>query len=131
MSEPLFLTVEQVERLHKKLIDRFGGTHGLRDPLLYEGAVIHARNVHYYGQGDLFDVAAAYAFHIAQARAFLDGNKRTGMAAALAFLEINGVAVPVETDRLSGNDRHSRKARGQGPVGLAAPGTGLKIAWPD
>lgn len=100
MSEPLFLTVEQVERLHKKLIDRFGGTHGLRDPLLYEGAVIHPRNVHYYGQGDLFDVAAAYAFHIAQAQAFLDGNKRTGMAAALAFLEINGVAVPVETDRL-------------------------------
>jgi len=38
MSEPLFLTVEQVERLHEKLIDRFGGTHGLRDPLLFEGA---------------------------------------------------------------------------------------------
>jgi len=100
MSEPFFLTVEQVERLHKKLIERFGGTHGLRDPLLNEGAVIHPRNVYYYAQGDLFDVAAAYTFHIAQAQAFLDGNKRTGMAAAIAFLEINGVAVPVETDRL-------------------------------
>ena len=100
MNEPLFLTVEQVERLHKKLIDCFSGIHGLRDPLLYEGAVIHPRNVYYYAQGDLFDVAAAYAFHIAQAQAFLDGNKRTGMAAALVFLEINGVAVPVGTDRL-------------------------------
>lgn len=38
-----------------------------------------------------FDVAAAYAFHIAQAQAFLDGNKRTGMAAALAFLEKNNL----------------------------------------
>jgi len=62
--------------------------------------VIHPRNVYYYAQGDVFDVAAAYAFHIAQAQAFLDGNKRTGAAAALVFLEINGVAVPAETDRL-------------------------------
>jgi hypothetical protein len=45
LSEPRFLTVEQVERLHRKLIDRFGGTHGLRDPQLFEGAVIHPRNV--------------------------------------------------------------------------------------
>ena len=100
MSEPLFLTVKQVERLHEKLINRFGGTHGLRDPLLFEGAVIHPRNVYYYARGDLFDVAAAYAFHIAQAQAFLDGNKRSGVAAALVFLEINGVPVPAETDRL-------------------------------
>lgn len=99
MSEPLFLTVKQVERLHGKLIDRFGGTHGLRDPLLFEGA-IHPRNVYYYAHGDLCDVAAAYAFHIAQAQAFLDGNKRTGAPAALVFLEINGVPVPVETDGL-------------------------------
>ena len=100
MSDPRFLTVAQVERLHEKLINCFGGTHGLRDPLLFEGAVIHPRNVYYDAQGDLFDVAAAYAFHIAQAQAFLDGNKRTGAASALVFLEINGVKVPAETDRL-------------------------------
>ena len=100
MSEPRFLTLEQVERLQAKLIDRFGGTHGLRDPLLYEGAVIHPCNVYYYAQGDYFDVAAAYAVHIAQAQAFLDGNKRTGMAAALVFLEINGVSLPAATERL-------------------------------
>jgi hypothetical protein len=52
MSEPQFLTVEQVERLHVKLIDRFGGSQGLRDPILFEGAVIHPRNVYYYAQGD-------------------------------------------------------------------------------
>jgi hypothetical protein len=59
MSEPSFLTVDQVERLHQRLIDRFGGSHGLRDRLLFEGAVLHPRNVYCYAQGDLFDVAAA------------------------------------------------------------------------
>jgi death-on-curing protein len=99
MSEPRFLIVEQVERLQRGMIELFGGTHGLRDPVLLEGAVIHPRNVYYYAQGDIYDVAAAYAFHIAQAQAFLDGNKRTGIAAALTFLEGNGVAVPASTDR--------------------------------
>jgi death-on-curing protein len=99
MSEPRFLTIAQVERLHGKLIEVFGGTHGLRDRLLVEGAVIHPRNVYYYGRGDLFDIAAAYAFHIAQAQGFLDGNKRAGMAAALSFLEGNDVIVQASTDR--------------------------------
>jgi len=38
----------------------------------------------------VFAVAAAYAFHIAQNQAFLDGNKRTAVAAALVFLAMNG-----------------------------------------
>ena len=86
MSEPLFLSVQQVQRLHRKLIDVFGGTHGLREPGLLESAVVQPQNVYHYAGGDLFDIAAAYAFHIAQAQAFLDGNKRAGMATALAFL---------------------------------------------
>lgn len=48
-------------------------------------------NTYHYGGGDLFDVAAAYAFHIAEAQAFLDGNKRTAVAACFRFLEENGV----------------------------------------
>lgn len=100
MSAPRFLTVSQVERLHRAVIARFGGTDGLRDRQLFEGAVVHPRNVFYYGRGDVFDVAAAYAFHIAQAQAFLDGNKRTGIAAALAFLEGNGIRISSDTDAL-------------------------------
>ncbi len=61
---------------------------------------MHPLNVWFYGQGDLFDVAATYAFHIAQAQAFLDGNKRTAIAAALTFLEGNGVVVPEATATL-------------------------------
>ena len=50
-----------------------------------------AINTHYYGYGDLFDIAAAYAFHLAESQAFLDGNKRTAIASALTFLDGNGV----------------------------------------
>lgn len=42
---------------------------------------------------DLFAMAAAYAFHIAQNQPFVDGNKRTGLAAALVFLDLNGVTI--------------------------------------
>ena len=47
-------------------------------------------NTSLYGGGDLFDVAAAYAFHLAESQPFLDGNKRVGSASALAFLRLNG-----------------------------------------
>lgn len=50
-------------------------------------------NTWFYGRGDLYDVAAAYAFHIAEAQAFIDGNKRTAAAAALSFLGKNGEPV--------------------------------------
>jgi death-on-curing family protein len=74
-------------------LEQHGGQDGVRDPWALESAVIHPRNVFYYAQGDLFDVAAAYAFHLAESQAFLDGNKRTGIAVALVFLRLNGVTV--------------------------------------
>lgn len=46
----------------------------------------------------MYDIAAAYAFHIAQAQAFLDGNKRTGIASALIFLKVNGVSAHPKPD---------------------------------
>jgi death-on-curing protein len=58
---------------------------------LIESALGSAINTFFYGNGDLFDIAAAYAFHLAQAQAFIDGNKRTGIGAALLFLRGNGV----------------------------------------
>lgn len=84
MSEPLFLTFGEVETLHRLSIARFGGSSGLRDRGGAEAAVEQSKHTFYYGGGDVFDVAAAYAFHIAQAQAFLDGNKRTAIAAAFA-----------------------------------------------
>ena len=90
MSEPLFLTADEVLLLHKKSLAAFGGLEGLRDDHGFASAVEQPKQTYYYGNGDVFDVAAAYMFHLAQAQAFLDGNKRTGVGAGLLFLELNG-----------------------------------------
>ncbi len=78
-------------QLHDRALVEHGGASGVRDEGLLESAIAAARNTHLYGAGDVFDVAAAYAFHIAQAQAFIDGNKRAAMATALTFLHLNGV----------------------------------------
>jgi death on curing protein len=56
-----------------------------------ESAIAQPLNVYFYGNGDLYEIAAAYAFHIAESQAYFDGNKRTGVQAAADFLEINGI----------------------------------------
>ncbi len=99
-GEPVFLTREVIDNLHADSLALFGGSSGVRDDGLLESALGSAQNAWHYGQGDLFDVAAAYAFHIAQAQAFIDGNKRTGIAAALVFLEYNGVPSRVDDGTL-------------------------------
>ena len=100
MSEPLFLSIEQVKSLHRMALERHGGQDGIRDAATLESAVLQPCNLWLYTKGDLFELAAAYAFHLAEAQAFVDGNKRTGMGAALVFLESNGITVPEATDEL-------------------------------
>ena len=89
--EPLFVSFDQVLRVHEESLRCYGGSAGLRDEGLLRSAVGQPLNDFYYGRADLFCVAAAYAYHIAQAQAFLDGNKRTAISTALTFLEQNGV----------------------------------------
>jgi death-on-curing protein len=87
-----FLSVEDVLSLHEDAIDAWGGTHGIRDRGLLESAVGAAINVALYdAAADAYDVAAAYAYHVAQNQPFLDGNKRAGLGAAAAFLFVNGI----------------------------------------
>jgi death-on-curing protein len=97
VSEPIFFSLAQVETIHARQMARYGGNLGVRDPSGLESAVFHPQNVYFYQHGDHYDIAAAYAFHIAQAQAFVDGNKRTAMGAALAFLELNGIPTHTKT----------------------------------
>jgi len=53
-----------------------------------------------YYHADIFEMAAAYLFHIAKNHPFVDGNKRTGVVAAIVFLEINGVKVHATNEAL-------------------------------
>ena len=89
MSEPVFLEFEDVFRIHARSLAEHGGSDGVRDRGLVESALASAKNTFYYANGDLFDVAASYAFHIAESQAFLDGNKRTAVVSALVFLARN------------------------------------------
>jgi death-on-curing protein len=91
VSEPVFLSLDEVLKIHGRSLVEHGGSEGIRDLGLVESALASAKNTFYYAAGDLFDVAASYAFHLAEAQAFVDGNKRTGVAAALVFLAVNGV----------------------------------------
>ena len=89
--EPKWLTVEMVRALHAEGVASFGGSAELRDGGLLESGLERARNLHAYGDDpSLFDLAAAYCTGIVRDHPFVDGNKRTGLLAAVAFLDRNG-----------------------------------------
>lgn len=91
-KEPMFLSREEIDRLHQRSIERYGGDPGLLSDHLIESALVAPQNVyHYKEQADHIDIASAYAFHIAENQAYADGNKRTAVAAATAYLELNGI----------------------------------------
>jgi death-on-curing protein len=85
-DEPQFLSLATVLWLHRQSLEKHGGLDGVRDLGGVESALGSAQNTYFYGGGDRFDIAAAYAYHLAEAQAFLDGNKRTAVACALTFL---------------------------------------------
>jgi len=91
LSDPLFLTEEQIIGIHAEQIRLFGGSPGLADANLLGSAVMRPQNAYFYGGNcSLFDLAAEYAFSLGKNHAFHDGNKRVAIAAAIAFLEVNG-----------------------------------------
>ncbi len=97
---PRFLSVQEILELHERLVERFGGSHGLRDLGMLESAVAmpQAGFGEAYLHEDIFEMAAAYLFHIVMNHPFIDGNKRTGTHSALVFLADNGYAVTLSQD---------------------------------
>ena len=93
MQGPIFLTLDHILRLHSRQIERFGGSDGIRDIGLIESAIAQPEQGFggEYFHKDIAGMAAAYLFHLVSNHGFVDGNKRIGAAAALVFLELNGV----------------------------------------
>jgi death on curing protein len=87
--EFLFLSKDEILYLHYQIIEEFGGSHGLRDEGALESALIAAENRAFYEGGNIAICAATYAYHLTQAHAFIDGNKRIAAAVAELFLAIN------------------------------------------
>ena len=90
--QPDFLTLEDVLEIQCEQIDRYGGSHGLRDRAGLESALAVPQAT--FGGEWLHPtipaMAAAYMFHLCQNHAFIDGNKRVGANAAIVFLLLNG-----------------------------------------
>ena len=89
-DEPCLLTREAVLAIHAQLLARFGGSAGIREDNMLESALAKPRQLHAYGQPNVYEMAAAYAFGIVKNHPFVDGNKRAGFVAAYTFLGING-----------------------------------------
>ena len=92
---PTFLTVEDVLALHDLHLQKYGGSAGTRDAGLLESAASQAQAGFggVYLHDDLASMAAAYLFSLVKNHPFVDGNKRAGLAAALTFLDLNGIAI--------------------------------------
>lgn len=92
MKEPVWVPLRAIVVIHDRQIARHGGAPGVRDLALLEMGCARAMNLFAYGEASLAELAAAYAFGIAKAHAFVDGNKRTAFVTALTFLRLNGLA---------------------------------------
>lgn len=88
---PIFLSHAEILEIHQAQISRYGGSAGLRDAGVLDSAIAQPMAT-FGGQrlhADLFEMAAAYLFHIVENHPFVDGNKRTGTVAARVFLLLN------------------------------------------
>ncbi|HTA16818.1 MAG TPA: type II toxin-antitoxin system death-on-curing family toxin [bacterium] len=90
--KPRFLTLDEVLHLHQGLLDLYGGASGTRDlgALQSSLAMPEAGMGDEYFHKDLYEMAAAYLFHLCQNHPFVDGNKRIALASCRYFLHLNG-----------------------------------------
>lgn len=101
-DEPQFLDVDDVLEIHATQLEVYGGGDGLRDCGLLESAVAQPQ-ASFGGElahEGLFAMAAAYLFHIVKNHPFVDGNKRTGLLAAIVFLDVNGIGIDHPSEAL-------------------------------
>ncbi len=89
----ILLTVDEIIDIHKTLIRKTGGSHGLRDIGLLESVVYSAESsfagIEQYPT--IEQKAARLAYSLTKNRSFVDGNKRIGVLVMLATLRLNGI----------------------------------------
>ena len=103
MKNPIWVPIAAVLAIHDRQIARHGGASGLRDKALLEMGCARAMNLSAYTNAGPAEIAAAYAFGVSKAHAFVDGNKRTAFVTALTFLRLNGYSFrpsPIEGVRM-------------------------------
>lgn len=76
--------------IHEEQLMEHGGGHGIRDIGLLQSALARPENLAAYGEPDVYQMAASYAYGIAKNHPFIDGNKRTAFVVMEVFLLLNG-----------------------------------------
>nr|WP_295889045.1 type II toxin-antitoxin system death-on-curing family toxin [uncultured Devosia sp.] len=94
---PTYLTLDEVLRIHARLIDVFGGAKGARDFGLIESALLRPQTGYY---ADIIEEAAALWESLAMNHGFVDGNKRVAYACLEVFLQLNGIDIAATNDDL-------------------------------
>ena len=97
-----YLTIPQILFLHARLTEETGGSHGLREMALLEAASARPQAT-FESQDlypDLFSKTAALLDSLINNHPFVDGNKRTGIAAAGLFLRQNGYRLTASNPEL-------------------------------
>lgn len=86
----IWVTEEVAIAAHAEQLAEHGGGDGVRDPGLLESAMARPQHLAQYGEPDIAELAASYAFGIARNHPFVDGNKRTAAVVSETFLALNG-----------------------------------------
>ena len=86
----IWVTLDVAIAAHREQLAEHGGGDGVRDMSLLESAMARPQNVAAYGDPDVAELAARYAFGIARNHPFVDGNKRTAAVVSETFLMLNG-----------------------------------------
>lgn len=91
----ILLTIDEIINLHTKLIDKTGGSHGLRDRGLLESAVYSA--IGGFGDQEAYptveEKAGRLMYSLVNNHAFVDGNKRIGTLVMLMTLKLNNISI--------------------------------------
>ena len=101
--EPVFLSLSEVLGIHQDQAARYGGAPGIRDIELLKSA-LGMPSATYGGEflhTDIYEMAAAYLFHLVKNHPFVDGNKRVGAVAALVFLDLDGFDFDASEDEFA------------------------------
>lgn len=100
--EYYFITYLQALKIHHELIETFGGPDGIRDENLQRSALSQA-SASFQGEylhKNIYEMGAAYLFHVVRNHPFIDGNKRTGLMLALIFFSLHGIEIDCDEDLL-------------------------------
>jgi len=96
MREPIWVSAQVVLTLHDEQLAEHGGRSGARDLGALDAALHRPLNLSHYGEPDLADLAASYAYGLAKDHPFTDGNKRVSFVVTYVFLALNGYELAIE-----------------------------------